>query len=110
MSVVASSLVDWSALGKICLAALVAGVGVVVVFGVLLLGLKHADAAKTSASRFGSYALSGLCGLACVGVFVVGIYAMAEKPASKAKQAHKTKSAAVLTPTGSGRKLTASVP
>jgi len=78
MSVVASSLVDWSALGKICLAALVAGVGVVVVFGVLLLGLKHADAAKTSASRFGSYALSGLCGLACVGVFVVGIYAMAE--------------------------------
>jgi len=36
-------------------------------------------------------------------VLVIGIYAMVEKPASKAKKEHKTKSAAVLDPAGSGR-------
>jgi hypothetical protein len=110
MTVIASAWVDWNAVGKICLVALLAGVGVVVVFGILLLGLKHANAATSSGARFTSYALSGLCGVVCVGVFVVGIYAMAEKPASKAKKAHKTKSAAVFAPPGSARKLTASVP
>jgi len=111
MTVIASALVDWSAVGKICLAALAAGVGVVVVFGILLLGIKHANGATSSAARFASYTLSGVCGLLCVGVFVIGIYAMAEKPASKAKkEVKKANSAAVFAPAGSARKLTASLP
>jgi len=101
MALPATALVDWSAVWKICVAALIAGVGVVVVFGVLLFCLKLANTAKTSGARFASYALSGVCGLVCVGVFVVGIYAMAEKPASKAKMAHESKSAAVLAPSAS---------
>ena len=94
----ATALVDWTALWKICVAAVVGGVGVVVMFGILLLGLKLANNAKTEAARLGSYALSAVCGLICVGVFAIGIYAMAEKPASKAKKAHKTASAAVFAP------------
>ncbi len=40
MTVIASDLVDWNALGKIVLAALVGGAGVVIVFGFLLYGVK----------------------------------------------------------------------
>jgi len=110
MSPIASELVNWSAVWKICVAAFVGGVGVVVVFGILLFGVKLANSAKSSGARFASYTLSGVCGLICVGVFVVGIYAMAEKPSSKAKKAHSTKSAAAVAPSGSAaRKLSVSV-
>ncbi len=49
MTLIASSLVDWSALWEICLAALIGGSGVVIVFGFLLLGLKWATGAKSEA-------------------------------------------------------------
>jgi len=94
MAVLASEFINWSALWKIILAALVGGVGVVVVFGFLLLGVKIASNAKSGGREWAGYVLAGVCGLICAGAIVVGIYAMAEKPASK-KPAKKT--AAVLT-------------
>jgi hypothetical protein len=111
MALLASQYVNWSAVGKICLVAVIGSVGIVLVFGILLYGVKLANAATSSGARVASYALSSVCGLICVGAFAIGIYAMAEKPASKAKKEVKTaKSAAVLAPGGSERKLTASVP
>jgi len=109
MSVLASSLVDWSAVEKIFLAALIGGPCVVIVFGILLLGLKRASAARSSEGRVANYALSGVCGVICVAALVVGIYAMAEKPSSKAKRAKKTASAALIAP-AAGANLTASDP
>lgn len=82
MFLLATPIVNWSAMWKIFLVALAAGAGVVVAFGFLLLGLKFANR-PGGGSRLGGFALSFLCGLVCVGVIVVGIYAMTKKPASK---------------------------
>jgi hypothetical protein len=84
MFVVASPLVDWSAIWKISLVALAAGAGTVVIFGFLLLGLKFANPATTDStqaggSRLGGYALSALCGVVCIGIIVIGVYAMTQK-------------------------------
>ena len=92
MTVIASDLVDWNALGKIVLAALVGGAGVVIVFGFLLYGVKVANNAKSGGREWAGYALAGVCGLICVAAIVVGIYAMAKKPSSKPAK----KSAAAL--------------
>ena len=94
MTVIASELVNWNALGKIVLAALVGGVGVVVVFGFLLFGVKIANNAKSGGGEWAGYALAGVCGFICVAAIVIGIYAMAEKPSTKKTVAKK--SAAVL--------------
>ena len=51
MTVLASPLIDWSALGKIVAAAFIGSVGVVLLFGVLLFGVKHANGAKSSAAN-----------------------------------------------------------
>ncbi len=88
----ATPFIDWSALGKIALVSLFAGAGVVILFGILLLGLREADQARNTFERIAAYALSGICGLVCIAVVVVGIYAMAHKPSSK--PAPKGKSAA----------------
>ena len=82
MFVLATPIVNWSAMWKIFLVALAAGAGVVVAFGFLLLGLKFANR-PGGGSRLSGFALSFLCGLVCVGVIVVGIYAMTKKPSSK---------------------------
>jgi len=82
MSVLATPIVNWSAMWKVFLVALAAGAGVVVAFGFLLLGLKFANRSGDG-SRLGGFALSVVCGLLCVGVVVVGIYAMTKKPSSK---------------------------
>ena len=84
MFVVASPIVDWSAIWKIFLVVLAAGLGTVVIFGFLLLGLKVADTAGTggaqgSGSRLGGLALAVLCGAVCIGIIVLGIYAMTQK-------------------------------
>jgi hypothetical protein len=92
MTVIASEFVNWTALWKIALAALVGGAGVVVVFGFLLVGVKIANNAKGSGGEWAGYALAGVCGLICVAVIVIGIYAMAKKPPSKPAK----KSAAAL--------------
>ncbi len=91
MAILASEFINWSALWKIVLAAFVGGVGVVVVFGFLLVGVKIANNAKSGGREWAGYALAGVCGFICVAAIVVGIYAMAEKPVSK-KPAKKTAS------------------
>lgn len=97
MLVVASPYINWAALWKICLAALVGGAGVVIVFGILLLGVKIANTAKHGEREWAGYALAGVCGLFCVGVIVAGIYAMVNKPTSK-KPAPKKTAAALIAP------------
>jgi hypothetical protein len=123
MFVLATPIVDWSAMWKICLVALAAGLGVVLAFGFLLLGLKIADRSGTAGtqnagthndgtqnaaahsagtpstgtheagSRLGGYALALVCGVICVGVVAIGIYAMTQKPSSTPA---KPKSALVI--------------
>lgn len=109
MFVLAAPIVDWNAMWKIFLVAFVAGAGVVVAFGFLLLGLKFANRSRAdggqSGSRLGGFALSVLCGVICVGVIVIGVYAMTKKP--KPKPAPTSK-AALVTPAAPRAKLIAS--
>jgi hypothetical protein len=84
MFVVASPIVDWSAIWKICLVTLAAGAGTVVIFGFLLLGLKFAntttaDGTQNSGSRLGGLSVAFVCGVICLGIVVIGIYAMTQK-------------------------------
>ncbi|MBV9336086.1 MAG: hypothetical protein JO262_04760 [Solirubrobacterales bacterium] len=125
MFVLATPIVDWTAMWKICLVALAAGAGVVVFFGFMLLGLKFAhspathgapdggtddahgagtDRAPSAGARLGGFTLSLVCGLVCVGVIAVGVYAMTKKPSSKPA---KPKTALVI-PGGSRVRLIAS--
>ena len=99
MFVLASPIVDWNAMWKICLVALAAGAGVVVVFGFVLLGLNIAsrsgtDGSQSAGSRFTGLTLSAVCGAICIAVIVVGVYAMTKKP--KSKPAAKPKTALVI--------------
>jgi hypothetical protein len=79
-------IVDWSAILKVVIAALVGGCGIVIVFGFLLLGLKFAGVGDTSggthteSSRMTGYTLAALCGIVVIGVIVLGIYAIIQKP------------------------------
>jgi NADH:ubiquinone oxidoreductase subunit 6 (subunit J) len=98
MTLLATSLINWSALWKIVLAALVGGGGVVIVFGFLLLGLQRARAAKSSSARVADWALTGVCGLFCIAAVVIGIYAMATKPKSKPAKPAKAASTQVSAP------------
>jgi hypothetical protein len=112
MAVFASTWVNWSALWKIFAVSMLGGVGVVLVFGILLFGVKFARNAKTGGREWAGYVLSGVCAVICVGAFAVGIYAMAEKPASKAKKTQKesSKSAAIYARPAPSQKLIASAP
>jgi hypothetical protein len=102
ITILGTALVDWSALGKIILAALIGGTGVVIVFGFLLLGISRGKTAKRPAERYALFTLSGLCGVLVVAVAAVGIYAMTQKP-STAKP--KPKAAAALAPAATARRL-----
>jgi NADH:ubiquinone oxidoreductase subunit 6 (subunit J) len=95
MTIIASEYINWSALWKICAAALVGGAGVVVVFGFLLVGVKIANNAKSGGREWAGYALAGVCGLICLAAIVIGIYAMAKKPSS---QPAKKTAAALIAP------------
>jgi hypothetical protein len=103
MSVLATStaLVNWNALWKIVLAAVIGGIGVVLAFGVLLLCLQRARSATSSGRRHAFYALTGLCGALCLAVVSIGVYAMITKPVSK--KPAPTKSAAVAVSTAPPR-------
>ena len=98
MFVLASPIIDWNAMWKICMVALAAGAGVVVLFGFLLLGLKfsqgptthdaeregiHSAGPPSGGARVGGFTLSIICGLACVAIIAIGVYAMTKKPSSK---------------------------
>ena len=111
-------------MGKILVAVLVAGAGVVVFFGLMLLGLKISQGPAThgagadgtssagtdrtpspsAAARLDGFSLALVCGLIVVGVIAVGVYAMTQKPSSKPA---KPKSALVI-PGGSRVRLIAS--
>jgi hypothetical protein len=82
MFLLADPIIDGSAIWKIIVVALIGGVGIVVVFGFLLLGLKLADtddSVQGGGSRYAGYALSAVCGVVVIGVIVLGIYAMTQK-------------------------------
>jgi hypothetical protein len=96
MSPIATALINWHELWKIILAALVGGTGVVIVFGLLLLGISRGRTATNAPARLGLYTLSGFGGLLVVAVAALGIYAMTQKPSS-AKPKPKT-AAAMLAP------------
>lgn len=82
MTTIATALVNWSELWKIILTALVGGTGVVIVFGLLLLGISRGKTATRPATRYGLFALSVLCGVLVVAVAAVGVYAMTQKPSA----------------------------
>jgi hypothetical protein len=79
----ATPLIDWGSVGKIVLAAIAGGAGVVVAFGLLLLAIQHAGGARSLSYKLANFALGGLAGAFCIGAVVIGIYAMAKKPSSK---------------------------
>jgi NhaP-type Na+/H+ or K+/H+ antiporter len=105
MFLLATPIVDWSAMWKICVATFAAATLVVIAFGFVLLGLKIADHAKNNpGSRLGGLTLAIVCGIFCVGVVILGVYAMAEKPSSKPAKAKS----ALVTPAGPQTRLLAS--
>jgi hypothetical protein len=81
----ADPIIDWSAILKIVIAALVGGCGIVVVFGFLLLGVKFAGVGDetgqthTETAKLTGYALATICGLIVLAVIALGIYAMTQK-------------------------------
>jgi hypothetical protein len=96
----ATPLIDGTALWKIVVAAFAGGAGVVIAFGILLLGVSRASKARSEIARLANYGLSALAGLFCIGAVAIGIYAMVKKPASpKPKPA---KSAALVMPAPAG--------
>jgi nitrate reductase gamma subunit len=99
----AATLINWSDLWKIVVAALVGGSGVVLVFGLLLLGISRGQSSTRRTARFGLYALSALCGAFVVAVAVVGVYAMTQKPSSPAPPKREVSIDAHRTPSASDR-------
>ena len=76
--------IDWSAILKIVIAALIGGCGIVIVYGFLLLGVKYANrdgsgGTHGETSTVIGYALAAICAILVVGVVVLGIYAMTQK-------------------------------
>lgn len=77
------AMVDWDALWRIVVAALLAGAGIVIVFGLLLLSLQRASAADSPSIRLLYRALAAVCGACCIAAVAFGIYAMSDKPSAK---------------------------
>ena len=99
MTILASSLINWSALQKIVVVALIGGAGVVLAFGLLLIGVKWATRAKSRPAKFGGLTVAGLSALFCIATVVIGIVAMADKPSSKSP-AKRPAAALIQTTTG----------
>ncbi len=84
MLIFGDPIIDWSAIWKIVVVALIGGCGIVVVYGFLLLGLKYAGVGASGDTEEGAsgivgYAIAGVCAIIVVGVIVLGIYAMTQK-------------------------------
>jgi hypothetical protein len=82
MSTLASTIVDWSTLGKVAIASLASGVGVAIVFSLAIVGAaRFADMRRDGrAVEAGAYAvLLALSLAAVVGAVVLGIVVMAKK-------------------------------
>ncbi|MGI8903466.1 MAG: hypothetical protein ACR2IP_07390 [Solirubrobacteraceae bacterium] len=104
MALRATPIIDTTALWEIIATAFVGGAGVVILFGLLLIGASRARAAGErghAGARAGYLALSTVCGASCVAVVAIGLYATTKKPsAAKAKPGPK---AALVAP---GRSVT----
>jgi hypothetical protein len=78
--VIAATLVDWSALGKVVVYSLVAAVGVTAVFSVGIVALERYDNRRRGGGGAIGYAtLSLVCALVVAGVIVEAIVIMARK-------------------------------
>ena len=69
MTVLATAIINTSALWKIIVASFVGGAGVVILFGLLLIGVSRAEAARSAGnagSRVVYLAGSAICGVICV--------------------------------------------
>jgi hypothetical protein len=77
----ASSLVDVDALWKIVAAGFAGGAGVVVAFGLVLLGRSRAAQAREGdvVGRGASVALAALGGVLCAAALIVGFIALTKK-------------------------------
>ncbi len=78
---IASSIVDWSALGKGALVALFGGVGVVTAFSLVVLAGSRITASRRTSGRTppSDVALMVLGALVCAAALVVGLLAMMHK-------------------------------
>jgi hypothetical protein len=103
MTLLATPIINGSALWKIVLASALGGVGVVIAFGLLVLFVTRAE--QVRAAHGGERVLyllgSAVCGVFCLAVVAVGIYAMAKKPASPAPK--PAKAAALVAPLSAQR-------
>jgi hypothetical protein len=80
--ILASSVIDWDALGKVVLYSVVAGVGVPAVYAFAVLGAgRSMDAQRERRGGLATaYALLALLGgAACLGAIAYGIYLMTQK-------------------------------
>jgi len=104
MAILATPIINGSALWKIVLASALGGIGVVIVFGLLVLCVTRAE--QVRAAHGGERVLflvgAALCGAFCLAVVAVGIWAMAKKPATPAPKATKAAAALVARPTARG--------
>jgi hypothetical protein len=76
------SLIDWSALGKTILYAMVAGVGITVVFSFAILGVERSDQARRAGhggAATGWTALAVASGLVVLGGVALALAVMARK-------------------------------
>jgi hypothetical protein len=77
---IASSLIDVSALWKILLVGLAGGAGVVVAFGFVLLGRSRYEAAgEAGGVKAGAFTIAVLGGAFCIAALVLGFVAMTHK-------------------------------
>lgn len=82
MTLLAAQVVKWSALGEEALIALVAGVGVVAAWGMVVAGATRYQAARRDgrgAHATAGVSLAALGGMICLAAVVVGIIAMTHK-------------------------------
>jgi hypothetical protein len=96
MTALATSLVNWSALGKIIIVGLIGGVGVVLVFGLAIYGAERFQAAKSLAAKIVDATVVGLAGAFCIAAVVVGIIAMANPSHGSSSSSTKKKASVVV--------------
>lgn len=79
MTLLATALVDFSALWKIVLAALICGSGVTVAFSFALIGSSRVANAETATAKLAGYSLTAIAGAFCVGAVAFGLVTMIHK-------------------------------
>jgi hypothetical protein len=100
VAILATPIINGGALWKIVLASALGGIGVVIAFGLLVLFVTRAE--QVRATHGGERILyllgSAVCGAFCLAVVVIGIYAMAKKPATPKPKATKASAPTITRP------------